>query len=558
MQQKIYKKLIVNSNDNVNNTLNSNPKSYESVDNFLLKNTIKDKKKENKKENSCKSYDSLPNTNSKGIKQIDNSSNSKLSENAVANTNYQFNNNATLRTESYDNEETNFDNIPDDYSVEIKNKNVSYSSVLSNSERSNKKSNSSKHSKISINYDLSDSLKLESEKNIKKDLSDSLKLESEKNIKKDLSDSFKKKNYSNEIFIPNNQNMTKLGKNKNLYKKSSHKNYENEIKIKKVVEKINENDFSENYLSIGNYNNNKFSDKSIISSESIKSVDNELSDNNELSDKSEISIELAKPVNNNDELSDMSQISIELAEPVNNNDELSDKSEISNESIQDNEQEEEHNFSDNSISSITPETEDCFKSYMSSVTSLPCLKNKKKQDKINNIGNNPKNLIEPKLKIIRGLDGSKGPIGPKGATGPIGPTGPTGPKGDPGINSSLIIPYSGLITEFPANNTIGFGAISDFNNPISWIAPRKGAIQTLVASIKGTNTLISPVTLRILINNRVINDLTIVFNSSSAVPISKIKTIKPYKISPLDTITLNIVSESSNNPLLVHASLSIV
>ena len=94
LRQRIYKKFYLNSNDTIKNqktnskkiTENSNkPKSYDSIENKMAANTIKEKQKEQ----SIKSYDSIKINNDKNVKYI----------NSVS------------------------DDIPDDdYSVEIKNK----------------------------------------------------------------------------------------------------------------------------------------------------------------------------------------------------------------------------------------------------------------------------------------------------------------------------------------------------------------------------------------------------------------------------------------------------
>ncbi|ARF08300.1 hypothetical protein Catovirus_1_350 [Catovirus CTV1] len=232
--------------------------------------------------------------------------------------------------------------------------------------------------------------------------------------------------------------------------------------------------------------------------------------------KSESDIKVRKIVEKISEINSESESDKETIK----NDDMSTKIDDMSEEEKNNNQHNNNIFSDNSISSITPETEDCFKSYKSSNISapVPLLRDRKSKQSVKNIN----------LK-----------------------------SGTDKTNCLCVIPYSGIFNEGPIDNSIGFGNIGDLINPIGWTSSTHGTLHSLAVTLKGHGKLSKSVVFKLLINDKVISNFLLEFPKMSKLPISKTKSIKSLKISPLDNIILVVSSDNIDNPITVNASLSI-
>lgn len=162
---------------------------------------------------------------------------------------------------------------------------------------------------------------------------------------------------------------------------------------------------------------------------------------------------------------------------------------------------------DSSISTISSETYDCFKSHISSLTSGPCI-NKVKKQKNNNI--------------------------------------------------KMIIPYSAQLgkNEYAHGASLSFGAIGGLkvSEELGWVCPFDGIIGNIVFSLRSSINLKGATVIQVYINRIPIPSLKLIFNNNKLT--KNLNT--SHKINSNDFISVRIFGDSIHEPLIVSGSIAII
>lgn len=506
---------VTNSTEYDTRNNNSYTKSYDSVDNNIPKKNIKIKK-----ENSCKSYESVGDNSSKSKtskdlargfakKQILNKTNishdssvsqhnplkindsksntinykiidqseissheSKLSPvklNKISTQKYKKNLQKILSEDENDDQSCYLD----EFSVEIKNKNVTYPKKFLNK---------------SVAYDSETSKKsnISNESNNISKLSDNsvIKKKSDNNIC--YVDSIDSK--SNHHITNNNISSNKKSSG-NLTQSSANvfiKNIRSEIKEKSNIKKFN---FSNDAESSDSDSNLVIHEPHIIKKYC----------------KAEVQSDQYFVSKSHDKLSTDNSICCDSN--TNDNIDFSD--------------------SDSSICTISSETEDCFKSHISSLTSIP---NNRQQKCI------IKNNIEEQ-QILNSRQQNKNTCN----------------------TNSTIIPYSAQLGPNSINHSVGFGSLGGINvsDEITWVSPINGYISSLYISLRGHYELNCPLSVKVYINGAPISSLSLKFRDCTRLPCTQ-NIDASYKINASDLISLRIISQKLKKHIMLSGGLLII